>query len=123
MSVSMETAAAFPRKAAAVPGRAPSLGHVWCPPRSAMLPVLHFFPTGLVQTIKDHVTKPTAMARGRVAHLIEWKGWSAPQTGWEPSLTEECYADLADELKEARFAAGVWGSRRGGARSGWGGER
>ncbi|KAJ6656835.1 hypothetical protein lerEdw1_003166 [Lerista edwardsae] len=63
---------------------------------------------GLVQTIKDHVTKPTAMARGRVAHLIEWKGWSAPQTGWEPSPTEEeCYADLADELKEARFAAGV----------------
>ncbi|KAG6929942.1 family with sequence similarity 131 member C, partial [Chelydra serpentina] len=34
---------------------------------------------GLVQTIKDHITKPTAMARGRVAHLIEWKGWSAPR--------------------------------------------
>ncbi|XP_066493406.1 protein FAM131C isoform X2 [Tiliqua scincoides] len=63
---------------------------------------------GLVQTIKDHVTKPTAMARGRVAHLIEWKGWCAPQTGWEPSLAdEECYADLTDELKEACFAAGV----------------
>lgn len=63
---------------------------------------------GLVQTIKDHITKPTAMARGRVAHLIEWKGWSAPQTGWDPSLTdEEHYSDLTDELKEARFAAGV----------------
>ncbi|KAM5125190.1 protein FAM131C [Mantella aurantiaca] len=63
---------------------------------------------GLVQTIKDHITKPTAMARGRVAHLIEWKGWSAPQSGWEPSLTdEEHYSDLTDELKEARFAAGV----------------
>ncbi|XP_063799986.1 protein FAM131C isoform X2 [Pseudophryne corroboree] len=63
---------------------------------------------GLVQTIKDHITKPTAMARGRVAHLIEWKGWSAPQSGWDPSLTdEEHYSDLTDELKEARFAAGV----------------
>ncbi|KAM4651812.1 protein FAM131C [Discoglossus pictus] len=63
---------------------------------------------GLVQTIKDHITKPTAMARGRVAHLIEWKGWSAPQSGWDPSMTdEENYSDLTDELKEARFAAGV----------------
>ncbi|XP_053545824.1 protein FAM131C [Bombina bombina] len=63
---------------------------------------------GLVQTIKDHITKPTAMARGRVAHLIEWKGWTAPQTSWDPSLTdEEHYSDLTDELKEARFAAGV----------------
>ncbi|XP_068097730.1 protein FAM131C isoform X2 [Hyperolius riggenbachi] len=63
---------------------------------------------GLIQTIKDHITKPTAMARGRVAHLIEWKGWSAPQSGWDPSLTdEEHYSDLTDELKEARFAAGV----------------
>ncbi|XP_044134529.1 protein FAM131C [Bufo gargarizans] len=63
---------------------------------------------GLVQTIKDHITKPTAMARGRVAHLIEWKGWSASQSGWDPSLTdEEHYSDLTDELKEARFAAGV----------------
>ncbi|OCT71060.1 hypothetical protein XELAEV_18037969mg, partial [Xenopus laevis] len=64
--------------------------------------------TGLVQTIKDRITKPTAMARGRVAHLIEWKGWSAPQTSWDPSITDdERYSDLTDELKEARFAAGV----------------
>ncbi|XP_010136835.1 PREDICTED: protein FAM131A-like, partial [Buceros rhinoceros silvestris] len=26
------------------------------------------------QVVKEHVTKPTAMAQGRVAHLIEWKG-------------------------------------------------
>ena len=32
-------------------------------------------PSGLVATIKEHITKPTAMAQGRVAHLIEWKGW------------------------------------------------
>ncbi|XP_067328809.1 protein FAM131C isoform X2 [Anolis sagrei] len=63
---------------------------------------------GLVQTIKDHITKPTAMAQGRVAHLIEWKGWSASQVGRAAPLPdEELYADLSDELKEARFAAGV----------------
>ncbi|KAI1892641.1 hypothetical protein AGOR_G00135660 [Albula goreensis] len=37
---------------------------------------------GLVATIKEHITKPTAMAQGRVAHLIEWKGWSAGGRGW-----------------------------------------
>ncbi|XP_045715197.1 protein FAM131C [Phyllostomus hastatus] len=63
---------------------------------------------GVVQSIKDHITKPTAMARGRVAHLIEWKGWSAQRSGWEPSPAEqERYCCLPDELREARFAAGV----------------
>ncbi|XP_050648515.1 protein FAM131C [Macaca thibetana thibetana] len=63
---------------------------------------------GVVQSIKDHITKPTAMARGRVAHLIEWKGWSAQRAGWELSPAEdEHYCCLPDELREARFAAGV----------------
>ncbi|XP_053776862.1 protein FAM131C isoform X2 [Desmodus rotundus] len=63
---------------------------------------------GVVQSIKDHITKPTAMARGRVAHLIEWKGWSAQRSGWELSPAEqERYCHLPDELREARFAAGV----------------
>ncbi|XP_004272490.1 protein FAM131C isoform X1 [Orcinus orca] len=63
---------------------------------------------GVVQSIKDHITKPTAMARGRVAHLIEWKGWSAQRSGWELSTAEdEHYCCLPDELREARFAAGV----------------
>nr|XP_048282653.1 protein FAM131C [Myodes glareolus] len=63
---------------------------------------------GVVQSIKDHITKPTAMARGRVAHLIEWKGWSVQQSGWELSPGEdEHYCCLPDELREARFAAGV----------------
>ncbi|KAM7099364.1 protein FAM131C isoform 2-T2 [Molossus nigricans] len=63
---------------------------------------------GVVQSIKDHITKPTAMARGRVAHLIEWKGWSAQRSGWEPPPAEdEHYCCLPDELREARFAAGV----------------
>eukprot|EP00069_Balaena_mysticetus_P015784 bmy_09907T0 len=61
---------------------------------------------GVVQSIKDHITKPTAMARGRVAHLIEWKGWSAQRSGWELSTAEdEHYCCLPDELREARFAA------------------
>ncbi|XP_040084473.1 protein FAM131C [Oryx dammah] len=64
---------------------------------------------GVVQSIKDHITKPTAMARGRVAHLIEWKGWSAQRAGWElpPADDDEHYRRLPDELREARFAAGV----------------
>lgn len=71
-------------------------------------------PPGVVQSIKDHITKPTAMARGRVAHLIEWKGWSAQRSGWELSPAEdEHYCCLPDELREARFAAGQWGVRAG----------
>ncbi|XP_069435407.1 protein FAM131C isoform X2 [Ovis canadensis] len=64
---------------------------------------------GVVQSIRDHITKPTAMARGRVAHLIEWKGWSAQRAGWElpPADDDERYSRLPDELREARFAAGV----------------
>lgn len=63
---------------------------------------------GVVQSIKDHITKPTAMARGRVAHLIEWKGWTAQRSGWELSPDDdEHYCCLSDELREARFAAGV----------------
>lgn len=67
---------------------------------------------GVVQSIKDHITKPTAMARGRVAHLIEWKGWSAQRSGWALSPAEdEHYRCLSDELREARFAAGQEGKR------------
>ncbi|KAG7477579.1 hypothetical protein MATL_G00071200 [Megalops atlanticus] len=77
---------------------------------------------GLVATIKEHITKPTAMAQGRVAHLIEWKGWSsggAAGCGWgrdgcgwggvgaELQEDHQFYSHLADEIKEARFAAGV----------------
>lgn len=75
---------------------------------------------GVVQSIKDHITKPTAMARGRVAHLIEWKGWRAQRSGWELSPAEdECYCCLPDELREARFAAGQWWGR-GSWGPGWG---
>ncbi|MGH0120052.1 UNVERIFIED_CONTAM: hypothetical protein FKN15_064301 [Acipenser sinensis] len=67
------------------------------------------FAAGLVATIKERITKPTAMAQGRVAHLIEWKGWNSKQQDWggAPLQDEEQYSDLTDEIKEARFAAGV----------------
>ncbi|XP_071402684.1 protein FAM131C [Centroberyx affinis] len=79
---------------------------------------------GLVATIKEHITKPTAMAQGRVAHLIEWKGWGGGgEAGWtgawgkggggwggmgaELQEDEQFYSQMTDEIKEARFAAGV----------------
>lgn len=83
---------------------------------------------GLVATIKEHITQPTAMAQGRVAHLIEWKGWGAGSEarggggswsgargkgggGWggigaELQEDEQFYSQMTDEIKEARFAAG-----------------
>ncbi|KAM9351204.1 protein FAM131C [Symphorus nematophorus] len=83
---------------------------------------------GLVATIKEHITQPTAMAQGRVAHLIEWKGWGGggggeARGGWsgawgkggggwggmgaELQEDEQFYSQMTDEIKEARFAAGV----------------
>ncbi|XP_032659799.1 protein FAM131A isoform X1 [Chelonoidis abingdonii] len=63
---------------------------------------------GISQVVKDHVTKPTAMAQGRVAHLIEWKGWCKP-TDSPVALesTFNSYSDLSEGEQEARFAAGV----------------
>lgn len=80
---------------------------------------------GLVATIKEHITKPTAMAQGRVAHLIEWKGWGGGGEargggnwaygkggrGWagmgaDLQEDEQLYSQMTDEIKEARFAAG-----------------
>ena len=63
--------------------------------------------SGISQVVKDHVTKPTAMAQGRVAHLIEWKGWCKPMEA--PAALESdfnSYSDLSEGEQEARFAAG-----------------
>nr|XP_023677246.1 protein FAM131A [Paramormyrops kingsleyae] len=62
---------------------------------------------GISQVVKDHVTKPTAMAQGRVAHLIEWKGWCKP-TDSPVALESDfnSYSDLTEGEQEARFAAG-----------------
>lgn len=57
--------------------------------------------------VKDHVTKPTAMAQGRVAHLIEWKGWCKPiDTTAALESDFNSYSDLTEGEQEARFAAG-----------------
>lgn len=69
------------------------------------------------------------MAQGRVAHLIEWKGWGGGGEAWaggggwrsgawskggggwggmgaELQEDEQFYSQMTDEFKEARFAAG-----------------
>eukprot|EP00063_Salmo_salar_P016001 XP_013990836.1 PREDICTED: protein FAM131C isoform X1 [Salmo salar] len=63
---------------------------------------------GLVAMIKEHITKPTAMAQGRVSHLIEWNSWGGRcERGDDFQEDEQLYSHLTDEIKEARFAAGV----------------
>ncbi|KAM9853547.1 protein FAM131A [Aulostomus maculatus] len=63
---------------------------------------------GISQVVKDHVTKPTAMAQGRVAHLIEWKGWCKPMDTTAALESDfNSYSDLTEGEQEARFAAGV----------------
>ncbi|XP_075994736.1 uncharacterized protein LOC142989189 [Genypterus blacodes] len=70
--------------------------------------------------MKDKVTKPTAMAQGKVAHMIEWQSWGKPSAGppggaghtnlqreKERRLENDAYSDLSDGEKEARFAAGI----------------
>ncbi|KAM6918155.1 protein FAM131A [Xenentodon cancila] len=63
---------------------------------------------GISQAVRDHVTKPTSLAQGRVAHLIEWKGWPKP-AGPPPGAHSQLstYSHLTEGEKEARFAAGV----------------
>ena len=71
--------------------------------------------------MKERVTKPTAMAQGRVAHMIEWQNWGMQTVGpggvlqprattqereKERRLENDAYSDLSDGEKEARFAAG-----------------
>ncbi|XP_065117464.1 uncharacterized protein fam131bb isoform X2 [Paramisgurnus dabryanus] len=78
--------------------------------------------SGVSRSMKDKVTKPTAMAQGRVAHMIEWQSWGMQTVGGggtgagrtsclnlqrERKLENDAYSDLSDGEKEARFAAGV----------------
>ncbi|XP_063041920.1 uncharacterized protein fam131ba isoform X2 [Engraulis encrasicolus] len=76
--------------------------------------------TGVSRSMKDKVTKPTAMAQGRVAHMIEWQSWGTPSAGPEGGvgqtnlnrekerrLENDAYSDLSDGEKEARFMAGL----------------
>lgn len=80
------------------------------PPFSSQIP-FHLSPSlslsGLVAMIKEHITKPTAMAQGRVSHLIEWNSWGGRcERGDDFQEDEQLYSHLTDEIKEARFAAG-----------------
>ncbi|KAG2469899.1 F131B protein, partial [Polypterus senegalus] len=70
--------------------------------------------SGVSRSVKDHITKPTAMAQGRVAHMIEWQSWGKPSAGpagrstnreRDRRLENDAYSDLSDGEKEARFAA------------------
>ncbi|XP_056154894.1 uncharacterized protein LOC130129120 [Lampris incognitus] len=76
--------------------------------------------SGVTRSMKDKVTKPTAMAQGRVAHMIEWQSWGKPSAGPEGGagrsnlqrererrMENDAYSDLSDGEKEARFAAGI----------------
>ncbi|XP_068567557.1 protein FAM131B-like isoform X7 [Cebidichthys violaceus] len=76
--------------------------------------------SGVSRSMKDKVTKPTAMAQGRVAHMIEWQSWGKPTAGppgsaglnnlqreKERRMENDAYSDLSDGEKEARFAAGI----------------
>ncbi|XP_052003556.1 uncharacterized protein LOC127658352 isoform X2 [Xyrauchen texanus] len=78
--------------------------------------------TGVSRSMKDKVTKPTAMAQGRVAHMIEWQNWGMQTVGVggigagrtsslhlqrERKLENDAYSDLSEGEKEARFTAGV----------------
>ncbi|XP_034558233.1 protein FAM131A isoform X2 [Notolabrus celidotus] len=63
---------------------------------------------GISQAVRDHVTKPTSLAQGRVAHLIEWKGWPKPANPPPAAHSHfSSYSHLTEGEKEARFAAGV----------------
>ncbi|KAF0045512.1 hypothetical protein F2P81_002041 [Scophthalmus maximus] len=78
--------------------------------------------TWVSRTMKERVTKPTALAQGRVAHMIEWQNWSMQTVGpgcvpaprittqereKERRLENDAYSDLSDGEKEARFTAGI----------------
>ncbi|NXA00122.1 F131B protein, partial [Nesospiza acunhae] len=69
--------------------------------------------SGISRSMKDHVTKPTAMGQGRVAHMIEWQGWGKAHSQQQQHTHEsarkdaDAYSDLSDGEKEARFLAGV----------------
>ncbi|XP_012994786.2 uncharacterized protein fam131bb isoform X1 [Esox lucius] len=78
--------------------------------------------SGVNRSMKDKVTKPTSMAQGRMAHMIEWQNWDMSVVGpggvsvprkstaeqeIERRMESDAYSDLSDGEKEARFAAGI----------------
>lgn len=81
--------------------------HSWLNVFSLWPPPLALCP-GISQAVRDHVTKPTSLAQGRVAHLIEWKGWPKPADPPPAAHSHfSSYCHLTEGEKEARFAAGI----------------
>lgn len=91
------------------------------PPCASYWVALFSNQSGVTRTMKERVTKPTAMAQGRVAHMIEWQNWGMQTVGAgglpqcristqerekERRAENDAYSDLSDGEKEARFAAG-----------------
>uniref|UniRef100_A0A8C4QUU8 Uncharacterized protein n=1 Tax=Eptatretus burgeri TaxID=7764 RepID=A0A8C4QUU8_EPTBU len=69
--------------------------------------ILYHHASGLSQTMREHVTQPTLMARGRVAHVIAWKGWERPGGGRPATPEGQAYSELSATEQAALFAAGV----------------
>ncbi|XP_010014885.1 PREDICTED: protein FAM131A-like, partial [Nestor notabilis] len=66
---------------------------------------------GISQVVKEHVTKPTAMAQGRVAHLIEWKGRRKPGEPPHVCVTRACpMPGVAEQFAIAEAKLRAWSS-------------
>ncbi|KAG8142253.1 hypothetical protein E2320_006189 [Naja naja] len=98
MLVSMETLHSPPSYPSREGSRAGTVVFIPMAPLSSRLAsvLLLLCPPGLIQSLKDHITKPTAMAQGRVAHLIsvaeQFAITEATLSGWS-SLNEEELSD------------------------------
>uniref|UniRef100_A0A8C6XHC5 Family with sequence similarity 131 member C n=1 Tax=Naja naja TaxID=35670 RepID=A0A8C6XHC5_NAJNA len=80
MLVSMETLHSPPSYPSREGSRAGTVVFIPMAPLSSRLAsvLLLLCPPGLIQSLKDHITKPTAMAQGRVAHLISGRAGVLP---------------------------------------------
>lgn len=58
---------------------------------------------GVSRSMKERVTKPTAMAQGRVAHMIEWQNWGMQTVGGPVDLGQ---ARINTQERGERAAAG-----------------
>ena len=89
-------------------GNSPDLQVPWYSSDLLLYPHVLLLLPGISQAMRDHVTKPTSLAQGRVAHLIEWKGWPRPSDPPPSTLSHfSSYCHLSEGEKEARFAAGT----------------
>ncbi|TKS88796.1 Protein FAM131B [Collichthys lucidus] len=77
-------------------------------------------PVQSVTAVSSDLITQEDLAKGRVAHMIEWQSWGKPSAGpmgsaghtnlqreKERRMENDAYSDLSDGEKEARFAAGI----------------